>query len=202
MVIGYMGDSFQIWCCDGLTIQPQGDSFVPSSQAVKKIHRLPSINVLCGWVGEKYDAEMILDGLSSRQADSVMLLVKHAANECQRINRLSHSFCTDRNQVFCPTGLLVGGFLMDECFLASISPEGGVQSKTRFAAIGAGAHSAAKCLREVSTHPLSLRDAWTALIDSVVQASHNSEFVGGYLFTFLITRRGIAELPIVELGEP
>ena len=200
LVVGFNGDSFQVWCCDGLTIQRHGDFFAPSHYMTKKIHRLPHINVLCGWVGGKYDADLILKQICALPADSVKKLLKHAADECLRINQLSNSFSMRNAHFFCPTGLLLGGYLMGERFLATITPEGCVQPKMRFAAIGAGANIAAKCLSEVSSHPLSLDNACALLIDSMVQASHGSEFVGGYVFRFVLTPGILVELPIVKLG--
>jgi hypothetical protein len=200
LVVGFNGDYFQVWCCDGLMIQRHGDSFAPSHYMTKKIHRLPNINALCGWVGEKYDADLILKQMCAFPTDSIEKLLKHASDECWRINQLSNSFSRRNDHFFCPTGLLLGGYLMGERFLAAITPDRCVQLKMRFAAIGAGANIAAKCLSEVSSHLLSPGDAFAVSVGSIVQASHESEFVGGYIFRFFLTREILVELPIVKLG--
>ncbi len=200
LVMGFNGDWYQAWCSDGLTVRRQGASFAVSNHTTKKIHRLPSMNVLFGWVGEKYDADLILGQMCVLPVDSVKSLLKHAADECLRINQLSSSFSMKNGHSFCPTGLMLGGYLMGERFLATIKPDGQVQLRMRFATMGSGANIAAKCLSEASKRPLSLSNAWAVLIESMVQASHESEFVGGYVFRFLLTRGILVELPIVKLG--
>jgi 20S proteasome alpha/beta subunit len=100
------------------------------------------------------------------------------------VNQLSRVFCSGRGLMFCPTGLLVGGYLGGKGFLSVVKPNGEVETFERCAAIGIGAEVACRSLASIGGSPLPLVEAFEALDDTLTHACQSSGRVGG-LRTFL-----------------
>jgi hypothetical protein len=196
LVIAYNAIERQVWCCDGRTVTPQNGRFVRSSDSAQKIRRISNSSILCGWIGDKYDADLIISAIPSPGNSSIEAWFNEVAFCCQHINRLSFDFCTNDNQAFCPTGLLVGGYHSGKRFLAIITPEGQVVSKNQYAAIGVGSETASERLYNVREHPLPVSRAYETIWDCVTDASREDEYVGGLVSWFFVSSGRCVEIPL------
>ena len=139
LVIVYNAPDCQIWCSDGLTVSRQGTQVSQVCASAKKIMPIPNNQIACGWVGEKYDAEFIIENLRLSHSVSLAGFLGDVSKKCYKVNCFSRDRCEQSDQVYCPTGLLVGGYLSGQKFLAMVSPEGQIQRYKRFGSIGIGA---------------------------------------------------------------
>lgn len=197
LVLCYHAVGGQIWCSDGRTVFPTEHQFVQTDHQVRKIRCLPNSSIICGWVGEKYDAEKIIDNIRWRPSSSVQSQLVRIANSCRIVNDLSRAFCGRRDQVFCPTGLLIGGYTGGTGFLSVVTPDGLIERKERFAAIGIGAKVASRCLSEIGEHPLLLIEALDVLLDTMTEACRDSEFVGVQRYCLAVASGCHIELPLM-----
>ncbi len=196
LVIAYNAIERQVWCCDRRTVTPQDGRFVRSSDNAQKIRQILNSNILCGWIGDKYDADSILSAIPSPSHSSIEDWLEEVAFCCQHINSLSFGFCANNNQAFCPTGLLIGGYHSDKRFLAVITPDGQVMSRNQYAAIGVGSETASERLYNVREHPLPVAQAYETIWDCITDASREDEYVGGLVTWFLISSGRCVEISL------
>ena len=188
LIVAYCGKDYQLWCSDGLIVEPIGSVFREVSRSIPKIVRQNEQSVLYGWSGEKYDAETILDPvLEAGPHQSEGELLKELAHQCRQVNSLSMAYSLRRDESWVQTGILAGGYISDTDFLAIITPDGEVIEKKRYAAIGIGAEVASKPLAVSPSTHLQLDQAYELLLECFKEASR-VEFVGPNFFPFIVTR--------------
>lgn len=198
LVICYDGGYYQLWLSDGRTVTPRGTAFACVSDHVEKIHMLCQMNVLCGWVGEKYDAESIMGDILQLPPMTRESLLAGASETCRQVGQLSQSFCHARNEFFCPTGLLVGGYDTHGAFIAVVTPEGQVEHCKCVAAIGIGSHEATKAF---SQDPLTIVDAFDEATAIAADVFSRKATVGGSMHCWVITPHRHIRLPAMHQGD-
>lgn len=194
LVIGYNAPECQIWCCDGLTVYFNQGRLEQVTKKEKKIRSIPNSKILCGWVGEKYDAEFIIKGISFRPSISLNEFLRDVANRCHQVNDISCNKCEQSNQIYCPTGLLIGGFLPGRQFLSVVSPDGQIQKHKMFGAIGIGSEIAQTKLSGLHRHHLSALHIFDKLIDCLTKAFSEFDQVGGSVYWAFLKQNSCVEL--------
>jgi 20S proteasome alpha/beta subunit len=198
LVIAYNAMEYQVWCCDGRTVVSNAGSFIASGEGTIKIGRLKTGSILCGWVGEKYDADSMISSISAARYITVAGLLQKAAICCEGINGLSSDFCHRNDRHYCPTGLILGGFNFGRRFLATITPEGEIIRRERYAAIGIGTDIVAGNMSEARQHPLPVARALPMMKDCMTEVMKEHQFVGGAFAWFVVSPDRTIELQRCE----
>jgi 20S proteasome alpha/beta subunit len=198
LVIAYNAKECLILCSDGRAVTPQDGHLLLADDRVKKIKPVLNDRALCGWVGERYDAEAIISTIQFIIPSPLETFLKNIAFHCQHINALSFDYSIRNNQEFCPTGLIIGGYYTGSRFLATITPYGQVLTHSQYAVIGIGADIASEHLERAQKHPLSAKGACEVISDIVNLVSRESEYVGGQLSCYLAFPGNIVEVPVVD----
>lgn len=202
LIICYTGDDYQLWLSDGLTVAPKGSDFECIRENTEKISILSRMNVLCGWVGEKFDAEWIMEEIRFLPRMKHGKLLEVISKNCRRINRLSRIYCLEKNEFFCPTGLLIGGYDCEDKFLATVTPQGQIKHFESLGAIGIGSHQVTKSFSEFSHLSISLVDAFDKIVGIAKMIFSENELIGGDLHCWVISKFHHLRLPSWRMDGP
>lgn len=188
IVVAFSTADYQVWCCDGRVMTPQGDSLAVSSDCVQKIVPIPNTRLICGWVGDRFDASTVLRDLDGcLDADPVWIL-ESLRTGLKRVTELSQRHSSASGQPYCPTAFLLGGFDEEKPLLYCVMPDGHCIRRNRIAAIGVGAQDCVSRLSPLLPQITGCSEAYECLNREIERLSSESDLVGGDIYSLAVTR--------------
>lgn len=186
LVIVYQEETYQLWCCDGLTIEARANGGPQKHQTVCKITKHPWLHILYGWSGDRYDASVITEIIKQESANSKSAFLESIATTCKRVNVLSQNYSLQANETYSRTGFVAGGYFDSEGFLAIVTPAGEVFEMEKYGAIGYAADIVNELLHPRAQDLLTLPEAFELMVEYFVKASRETQFVNRMVFPFVV----------------